>query len=78
MADDWIIHAGQVAGAVTAILMLLGLVIKWAIIKPIKSYIDQATYPIQPTANGGYSLPDVVKAVHELRGMIQGHLDNHH
>jgi hypothetical protein len=34
--------------------------VKYGILKPIKAYIDQATYPINPNANGGRSLPDVV------------------
>lgn len=69
-----IIQAGQYAGAITAIALLFGMFVKWAILKPIKLYIDQATYPIHPTANGGKSLPDVVATVNRIESHI-GNLD---
>jgi hypothetical protein len=56
----WILTAGQYAAAISAILALLGIIVKYGILKPIKAYIDQATYSISPDANGGKSLPDVV------------------
>jgi hypothetical protein len=56
----WILTAGQYAAAISAILALLGIIVKFGILKPIKAYIDQATYAIHPDANGGKSLPDVV------------------
>ena len=62
-----IITAGQYAAAITAILILAGTAIKWGIVKPIKAYIDQMTYAIQPHANGGKSLPDVAHAVHRIK-----------
>jgi hypothetical protein len=73
-----VIHWGQIAAAVTAILGLGGLLVKYTILKPLKLYIDHATRPIQPDANGGKSLPDLVEHVAELRGMLQSHLDSHH
>jgi hypothetical protein len=65
-----ILELGQYAAAITAILILAGIAIKWAIVKPIKAYIDQATYPIHPTANGGKSLPDVVATVNRIESRI--------
>ena len=59
----WILEAGQYAGAITTILILAGIIIKWGILKPIKIYIDNATYPIHPEANGGKSLPDVIAGI---------------
>jgi uncharacterized oligopeptide transporter (OPT) family protein len=61
-----IIEAGQYAGALTAIAVLFGMAIKWAIVKPIKAYIDQATYPIHPESNGGRSLSDVAQTVNRI------------
>ena len=61
-----IIELGQYAGAIMAILILAGTAIKWGIVKPIKTYIDQATYPIHPQANGGRSLPDVALTVNRI------------
>jgi hypothetical protein len=69
-----LIEIGQYSGAIMAILILAGTAIKWGIVKPIKAYIDQATYPIHPTANGGKSLPDVVATVNRIESRI-GDLD---
>ena len=68
---------GQVAGALIAILTLGGILVKYGIVKPIKLYIDQMTYPIQPHANGGRSLPDLVNSVDDLKYMIMSHIKDH-
>jgi len=65
-----IIELGQYAGALTAIAVLFGMAIKWAIVKPIKAYIDQATYPIHPETNGGKSLADVAQTVNRIETRI--------
>lgn len=69
-----IILAGQVAAAITAVITLIGLVVKYGVVKPIKSYIDQKTMPIQPTANGGKSLPDAINKLSEIQETIN-HID---
>lgn len=61
-----IILAGQIAGALLAIVTLFGVAIKWGILKPIKMYIDKATYQIQPNSNGGSSLPDAIAAIKKI------------
>jgi hypothetical protein len=61
-----IIELGQYAGAISAIALLAGMAIKWGIVKPIKAYIDQATYPIHPNSNGGRSLSDVAQTVNRI------------
>jgi hypothetical protein len=61
-----ILELGQYAAAITAIAVLVGMTIKWAIVKPIKTYIDQATYPIHPESNGGRSLSDVAQTVNRI------------
>jgi len=66
----WVLTAGQYAAAITAILALFGIVVKWGILKPIKNYIDQATSPIHPNANGGRSLPDVIITLHRIETKI--------
>lgn len=63
---DEIILAGQVAGAVLAVITLVTTIVKFGIVKPIKSYIDKATYQIQPFANGGKSLADVAELVKKI------------
>jgi len=66
-----LIQLGQYAGAITAIALLIGMFIKWAIVKPIKLYIDQATYPIHPSANGGKSLADVAQTVNRIESKVK-------
>ena len=60
----------QYAAAVVTIATAVGLTIKWAIIKPIKAYIDHATYPIQPNSNGGKSLPDAITTLGRIEKKI--------
>ncbi|CAB4145542.1 hypothetical protein UFOVP482_11 [uncultured Caudovirales phage] len=68
---------GQMAAALIAILTLGGMLVKWGIVKPIKAYIDQMTYPIQPGANGGKSLPDLINTVNEVKSMLVAHIKDH-
>ena len=60
----------QYAAALVTIGTALGLTIKWGIIKPIKAYIDHATYPISPNANGGLSLADANKSLNRIESKI--------
>jgi hypothetical protein len=73
-----ILVAGQIAAALIAIVTLVGLFIKWAVVKPIKAYIDTMTYAIQPYANGGKSLPDLINKVDALHVVVQNHIDTSH
>lgn len=73
-----LINAGQLAAALIAILTLIGMLVKWGIVKPIKVYIDTMTYPIQPHANGGKSLPDLIAKVDSLHVVLQNHIDTRH
>jgi hypothetical protein len=72
-----LIEVGQVAASLIAVATLFGMFIKWAIVKPIKLYIDTATAQIAPNANGGRSLNDLVDKVDDLRTMFIGHLEHH-
>ena len=56
----------QYAAALVTIATAFGIAIKWAVIKPIKAYIDHATYPISPGANGGLSLADANKSLKRI------------
>jgi hypothetical protein len=69
-----LIELGQYAAALTAIAVLFGMSIKWGIVKPIKAYIDTATYPIHPDSNGGRALPDIANTVNRIESRI-GDLD---
>ena len=66
-----ILELGQYAAALSAIAVLAGMAIKWGIVKPIKAYIDQATYPIHPAANGGKSLPDIANTVNRIESQVK-------
>jgi len=68
---------GQNAAAILTISTLVGMFIKWAVVKPIKLYIDQATKQIAPNANGGRSLNDLVDKVDEIKTMLNRHLQDH-
>lgn len=65
-----IIELGQYAGATIAVLSLIGLLVKYGIVMPIKAYIDHATYPIQKNSNGGYALPDAIKTLNRIEEKI--------
>jgi len=73
-----ILVAGQIAAALIAIVTLIGLFVKWAVVKPIKAYIDTMTYAIQPYANGGKSLPDLINKVDALHVVVKEHIATSH
>ena len=72
-----LITAGQAATAVIAIITLVSILVKYALLKPIKLYIDQATKQIAPNANQGRSLNDLVDKVDDLKTMLVGHISHH-
>ena len=74
---NWLLMAGQAAGALIAILTLGGILVKYTILKPIKIYIDQATAQIAPNANGGRSLNDLVNKVDDIKTLLNEHIKNH-
>ena len=65
------------AASLIAVATLFGMFIKWAILKPIKLYIDTATAQIHPQANGGRSLNDLVDKVDDLTNMLVSHITTH-
>lgn len=72
-----IVAVGQIAGACIAIGTALSLGIKWIVLKPIKAYIDHATYPISPNSNGGMALPDAIRSINEIKELLADHIDKH-
>jgi len=65
-----ILVIAQYAAAIATIAGTVGMFIKWAVVKPIKIYIDQATYPIHPESNGGRSLADVANTVNRIESKL--------
>ena len=70
-----ILDVAQYAAALTTIAAAFGLAVKWIIVKPIKAYIDTATYPIQNHANGGKSLPDAIATLNRIELRV-GEIDD--
>lgn len=70
-----ILSAGDMAAAITAVLMLGGLIIRWFVVPPLKNMIRERTEPIQPNANGGKSLPDVALMLGRLSGQLDALTD---
>jgi hypothetical protein len=64
----------SVVSLAIGILTVLG---KLLIVTPLKSYIKELTHPIQPTANGGRSLPDVARAVDRIEKRLDEHINLH-
>jgi hypothetical protein len=72
-----LLNVAQVAAAIMTIAGAIGMFVKWAVVKPIKLYIDQATAQIAPNANGGRSLNDLVDKVDDLKTMLNSHIKDH-
>ena len=51
---------------------------KWLIVIPLKSFIKEQTYPIQPTSNGGRALPDIARTVDRIEKRLDEHIALHH
>ena len=64
----------SVVSLAIGILTVLG---KLFIVTPLKSYIKDQTYPIQPTANGGRSLPDIARTVDRIEKRLDEHITLH-
>jgi hypothetical protein len=64
----------SVVSLALGIIAMLG---KWLIVKPLKHFIKEQTYPIQPTANGGRSLPDIARAVDRIEKRLDEHITLH-
>ena len=56
------------------ILVIIG---KWLIVAPLKNFIKEQTYPLQPFANGGRSLPDIAQAVNRIERRLDEHMAQH-
>lgn len=66
---------------VSTVSLSLGIAIvlgKWLIVIPLKSFIKEQTYPIQPTSNGGRALPDIARTVDRIEKRLDEHIALHH
>lgn len=69
-----LIESLTVASLTLGIIAMLG---KFLIVNPLKAYIKELTSPIQPTANGGRSLPDVARTVDRIEKRLDEHITLH-
>jgi hypothetical protein len=67
---EWLTAASLTLG-------IIGVVFKVIILNPLKTFIKEQTYPIQPSANGGRSLPDIAHTVNRIEERLNEHIDFH-
>ena len=65
------VTAGEIATASLAIIALIGVLGRYFVLIPLKNYIRDLTYPIQPNANGGKSLPDIAETVKRIDNRLE-------
>lgn len=72
---NWLLLALAIGGLIS---MLYGIIVKAnrAQERRIQRMIDVATRPIQPEANGGYSMSDLHTKVDELSVDLRRHINN--
>lgn len=63
--------------AISLTLGIVGIIFRWLILIPLKNFIKEQTYPIQPSANGGRSLPDIAHTVNRIEDRLNEHIDFH-
>lgn len=56
---------------------IIAMIGKWLIVTPLKNFIKDQTYPIQPSSNGGRSLRDVAETVTRIEQRLNEHIDFH-
>lgn len=66
-AENW----SAVLTAVLAAVTLIGVLFRVLVLLPLKAYIKEQTYPIQPNANGGRSLPDIALGIEAIKFRIE-------
>lgn len=70
-------NIAETLGIVATSLGIIAVLGKWLILNPLKAFIRDQTYPIQPTANGGRSLPDIARAVDRIEKRLDEHINLH-
>jgi hypothetical protein len=67
----------EVLGIVATSIGIITVLGKWLILNPLRAFIKEQTYPIQPTANGGRSLPDIAYSVNRIEKQLDEHINLH-
>lgn len=68
---DYILLTGQVAMAITAVGALLLATHRYVVVKPIQRSIAEHTQLIQPSSNGGRSLPDIALGIQRVEVKLE-------
>jgi F0F1-type ATP synthase membrane subunit b/b' len=71
MIVENILTAGQIAGAIGAIMGTLLLILKYVFYRPLVKIIKDTTRQIQPETNGGKSLSDVALGIARVERKIE-------
>lgn len=67
----------SIVGIIATLTTIITVIGKWLIVTPLKNFIREQTYPIQPTANGGRSLADVAHTVNRIEKALDEHIQYH-
>ena len=66
--------------SLTVVSLTLGIIViigKYLVVLPLKNFIREQSYQIQPTANGGRSLSDVARTVDRIEKQLDAHIALH-
>jgi hypothetical protein len=67
----------EVIGTAASLLAVVGVLGRVLVLNPLKHFIQEQTYSIQPTANGGRSLPDIARTVDRIEKRLDEHINLH-
>jgi hypothetical protein len=70
-------NIASIVGIIATLITIITVIGKWLIVTPLKNFIREQTYPIQPTANGGRSLADVAHTVNRIEKALDEHIQYH-
>lgn len=70
-------NISAVVGIIATSITIITAVGRWLVVAPLKNFIREQTYPIQPTSNGGRSLPDVARVVDRIEKQLDEHIQFH-
>jgi len=67
----------SIFATIVSVLTIMTIVGRVLILNPLKVFIREQTYPIQPYANGGRSLADIARAVDRIEKNLDDHIQYH-
>jgi len=64
---DILLTVGAYSGAILAITGVIVGLVRYLLLVPLKNFIREQTYLIQPDSNSGKSLPDIALALESIK-----------